>query len=277
MKHILLLTDYSPNAHNAVDYALQLFEKQACTFHLCHIKKAKNYISDDLMSSGSKSIYGALVKDEKSKLKALAKELKARYRNSLHKFKVQVDVDSFIDAIKQNIEINTIDLLVMGSNGASNAEESIFGSNTLKVIRNINLPTLVIPIDFKYRALNDILLPLDTYDPSDSDVFREFLAFSKPYNSTLHILRITNSEIIDDAGASEEEHLNDIITENDFKYHYIKNVPLHFSASNYIQTHNIDLMVLMVQNRTLFERLFFGSNTIRLTKQLEIPLMVYHY
>jgi nucleotide-binding universal stress UspA family protein len=277
MKNILLLTDYSTIALNGMHYALQLFEKQECTFFICHVKKVKNFISDDLISGNSGSVYKTLIKDDKLKLKALSKGLQEQYKNNLHKFKIIVDYDAFIPSIKQNIKHHHIDLLVMGSNGASNAAESIFGSNTLKVIRNIDFPTLVIPENYRFSPLKDILLPLDKYDPSEGRLFKKFLEFSKPHGSVLHILRITDNENAPDDDTEELEHLKQIITDNDFEYHYIKNVPLHFSVSNYIQTHHVDMMVLFEQTESFFERFFFGSATTRLSQDLETPLLVYHY
>ncbi|MBO3115977.1 universal stress protein [Winogradskyella sp. DF17] len=277
MKHILLLTDYSTIALNGMHYALQLFAKVPCTFYVCHIKKAKSYISDDLITSSSASVYKSLIKDEKLKLKAITSGLKNQYHNPLHKFKVIVDYDAFIDSIKQNIEHYNIEMVVMGSNGASNAAESIFGSNTLKVIRNIDIPTLVIPELYRYSPLHDILLPLDSYDPNDGDLFTRFLEFSKPYKSKLHILRITDTADAKNDNDDELQHLSQIITDNEFEYHYIKNVPIHFSVSNYIQTHHIDLMVLFEQTESFFNRFFFGSATTRLSQDLVTPLLVYHY
>lgn len=276
MRHILLLTDYSTIALNGMHYALQLFEKESCTFYVCHIKKAKNYISDDLMTSSSESLYKSLIKNDKLQLKSISNGLKERYNNKMHKFKVIVDYDAFIDSIKQNIEHHNIDMIVMGSNGASNAAESIFGSNTLKVIRNIAIPTLVIPENYRYTPIQDVLLPLDNYDPSTGKLFNRFLKFTKSHKSTLHILRIANKDAADD-NLEELEHLKEIITDNNFEYHYIKNVPLHFSVNNYIQTHHIDLMVLFEQAESFFDRFFFGSATTRLSQDLETPLLVYHY
>lgn len=277
MKHILLLTDYSTIALNAIHYALQLFQKHKCTFYLCHIKKAKSYISDDLISGTSASIYESLITNEKMKLEAIIEGLKSMYSNDSHQFQATVDYDSFLDSIKQNISNYNIDFIVMGSNGASNAAESIFGSNTLKVIRNIDIPTLIIPENYTYSPLQDILLPLDTYDPSEGQLFMRFLEFTKPYNSTLHVLRITDNKDTPETNLKEHENLKRLITDTDFKYHYIKNVPFHFSVNNYIQTRHIDLMVLFEQTESFFERFFFGSPTTRLSQQLETPLLVYHY
>lgn len=276
MTNILLLTDYSKNALNAMHYAMQLFANQNCNFYLCHIRKAKHYISDDLMTSGSKSLYGALVKDEKQRLKQIVEKLQLKYNNGLHTFHVSVDVDTFIDAIKQNAVHHNIDMIVMGSNGASNAAESIFGSNTLKVIRNIDIPTLVVPENYRYSPIQDVLLPLDSYDLNNGQLFYEFLRFCKPHKSTLHILRIANKDAPDD-NLEELEHLKEIITDNEFEYHYVKNVPLHFSVNNYLQTHQIDLLVLFEQAESFFDRFFFGSTTTRLSQDLETPLVVYHY
>ncbi len=138
MKTILLLTDFSDSATNAIHYAMRFFESETCVFHLIHVHKAGTFISDDLMTSPTESIYESFTKVPKQKLNAIVEDLKENYKNPNHTFEIIVDFDVFTDAINQAIKSNSIDYVVMGSNGATGAIEVVFGSNAINVINTVS-------------------------------------------------------------------------------------------------------------------------------------------
>ncbi len=55
-------------------------------------------------------------------------------------------------------EKNNIDLIVMGSQGASGLQEMFIGSNTEKVVRRSNVPVLVIKTSVEDFVVNDIII-----------------------------------------------------------------------------------------------------------------------
>ena len=76
MKNILLLTDFSKSANNAIIYALYHFNYSPCHFFLMYVYKSGNFIMDDLMTSSSDTVYDAIIKDEKQELEHSLKKLK---------------------------------------------------------------------------------------------------------------------------------------------------------------------------------------------------------
>ena len=79
---------------------------------------------------------------------------------------------------------------MLGSNGATGAKEVVFGSNTLNVIRHIDIATLIIPEGYKYLECKEILLPLDPEDTLGGDAFNKIIDFIELHNLHLHVLRI---------------------------------------------------------------------------------------
>lgn len=272
MKNILLLTDFSENAKNAIDYAMHFYKKDECTFYVLHVHKAGTYTSSDLMLSGSESIYSAIVKKPKEDLVRLIEVLKKEYNNEKHTFKSIVDFDVFTDAVNQAVELNDIDYIVVGSNGATNAKEVVFGSNTLNIIRNVHCPTIIVPEGFKYDPLTNILLALDSQDSLNCPAFSQVERFIEEHPQHLHVLRINpndeHSEIVHD----DKEHLKYINCE----YQIINNVPLHYALSSYTQTNTIDKVALIVKKENFFERFFGGSATTLVSKNIHIPLIIFH-
>ena len=161
MKKILLLTDFSENSINAMDYALKLFKNDFCDFFVLNVQSSLHYASDDLMASKSgESLYDVLISEHKTKLKRIVDYLKLNANERLHTFKPIVDYDLFVEAVKQTIEKENIEYVVMGTNGASNLREAIMGSNALKILRHVNCNTLVVPEGYTYNQPNTIVLAL---------------------------------------------------------------------------------------------------------------------
>jgi nucleotide-binding universal stress UspA family protein len=276
MKHILLLTDFSDNSINAIDYALKLFSGYNCNFYVLHVELSNTYLSDDLMAGGNQSIYDSLVKKSKTKLKTLLKDLESKTKDEDFNFELLIDHDVFTDAIKQVIKVKEIDLIVMGTNGVTGAKEVVFGSNTINVIRKVNCPTLVIPEDFEYRAPKQVLLPLDSYDALSGEAFDAVLNFIKRFGNKLHLVRV-NPTKDDSAELLRDKHnINALLKDLDFEYHVVTEIPMPHVVDSYVQINKIDIITLLVQEESLFERFFIGSSTTQISNKLRVPLLVFH-
>lgn len=275
MKNILLLTDFSKNALNAVNYAIELFGDN-CNYNMLHVKSSTSYTTDNILTAGNESIYETFIKTAKEKLEQLAIELKVKFKSKKLKIETIVDFDVLTDAINQVVKSREIDLVVMGTNGITGAKEVIFGSNTINVIRKVDCDTLVIPENFKFREIKEIVLPLDSLDSIIGRTFTRLLQFVKKYESKIHLLRINQTGSIPDAQLRDKERIKNFTKEISYSYNIVNNVPMHYAVSSFIQTHKIDLMILIEQKELMFERFFMGSTTTKIGNNLTVPLLVFH-
>lgn len=276
MKKILLLTDFSENSKNAIRYALELFRTHECTFTVLHVQSSTSYISDDLMQKGNISLYDSLIKTSKNKLGSLVNDFEKEFKNENYNFQFRVDYDVLTDAINQIIEKEQKDLVVMGTNGVTGAKEVLFGSNTINVIRKVDCPTMVIPEGFKYRKPKEILLPIDQIDSIKDSAIMAASKFIKRFSKKIHLLRILPDNVEAKEKVKDSKYIEDFLKENDYEFHIIKNVPIQHTVNCYTQTHNIDLMVLLVHTEGLFERFFTGSPTTQISNSLQVPLVLFH-
>lgn len=276
MKHILLLTDFSENSLNAIDYSMNLFKGNPCDFFVLHVKSSDSYTTDDLMAVGNESIYNTIVKDGKEELDRMVLDLKTRLNSENFTFQTIVDFDNLTDAINQVVETKSIDLIVMGTNGVTGAKEVVFGSNTINVIRTIDCPTLVVPKGFDFRTANEVLLPLDAEDTLSGNAFNRASKFTNRFSKKIHVLRIIpNSDNLPE-DQEDKRHLDNFLKNIDTEYHIVNDIPMNYVVDCYIQTHKIDLMILLVQAESLLERFFMGSPTTRISNSIRVPLLVFH-
>lgn len=272
MKSILLLTDFSDNANNAIHYAMKFFKSEPCVFHVMHVHKARTFISDDLMTSSTESIYESFTKVPKEKLTNLVEDLKATYTNPHHTFETIVDFDVFTDAITQAVKRNSVDMIVIGSNGATGAREIIFGSNTIKVLRHVVCKTLIIPSSYTFKPISNFLLSLQFNDRLHSKQLDIINNFIQNYNLKLHVLRVCSKEETTDIVLQDKKVINK------FNGYYAVEDHLTFyeAVKTYLETNTIEMTGLIVHDKTFIERVFTKSPAIELSKIIKLPLMIFH-
>lgn len=267
MKRILLPTDFSENSLNAIDYAMAIFENQSCEFTFLNVQKPSEYISDDIYTASPDfSIYEAIANDNKQKLIALKDQYAKKFESQPFYFEAHYDFDNFTDAIQQLVAAKNIELIVMGTNGATNASEILFGSNTLQVIRLVRCPILAIPAGFKFNGLSSMLFTLrdqDHYHPNAMAPLGEIVSDRKV---SLEVLQLdTHNKLPPNKVLEKFSAVN---------YHRVEGVPTPEAISSYEQLLPIDIHAIFIRPKSFFERIFSGSNTSKIAYQSRVPLLV---
>ena len=146
MKRILIPTDFSENSWNAIKYGLALFQDSKNTFYLLHVNPIPAYSgAGSSVRAASRMMDEALLKSNKEDLDEIITKIKELPFNTEHTFISYSTHDYFIDCIKREVQDKTIDLIIMGTKGASGIKEITLGSNTGDVITRVKCPLLAVP------------------------------------------------------------------------------------------------------------------------------------
>jgi len=270
MKSILLLTDFSDSANNAIHYAMHFFKSDSCVFHVMHVHKAGSFITDDLMTTPTENIYESITRIPEQKLKSLIKHLKDEYHNEEHSFNIIIDFDVFTDAIKQIVEANSIDIIVLGSNGKTGAKEVLFGSNTINVIKHVSCKTMVIPTDYKFKPIQNFLLPLQCNDIINSEQLYTIEDFYKFNNFKFHILRVCKNE--KSKVKYDLNHLEGL----DWTYSIDDRKNFFDAVTSYLKENSIDMTSLIIRDQSFIMRFLTETPVLELSKVIKLPLLIFH-
>ncbi|MBQ4802979.1 universal stress protein [Aquimarina sp. MMG015] len=275
MKNILLPTDFSENSRNAINYAMRFFENELCTFYILNVQKASLYMTDDLMAAPmNTSVHQSVINTSKEKLNELTKYLQKETTNQKYSFKGITDYDVFTDAIKQAVKSKKIDLIIMGSNGATGAREVVFGSNTLNVIRKVDCPVLVIPQGYVFENLKTVLYTLDDNDHFNTEGMDPLVDTVVKYKSSLRILKIKEDDTVTIAEFDDKKQLKDFFKNINHTFHSITNVPSALAIDSFVQIMNIDMNAMFIQKETFIERFFYGSEASKISYRTRVPLLI---
>lgn len=162
MKSILVPTDLSENAANAVAYALQFSKDTNVPLVFLHATRPMIDMPDVSMEFYDPIIYS----DEKEQIQFVQNHLELVANqigislleiNYSIKLKIGFAVDEIITASNKK----SIDLIMMGTNGASGIDKFILGSITASVIKKSSKPVFAIPNGYQYSKLNKIVFATD--------------------------------------------------------------------------------------------------------------------
>lgn len=280
MKNILIPTDFSESAENALNYCLNYFKQDTCTFYLLSIHKAWEYTSDDLMSSSSASVYSSLIGENKEQLQELIIRLEKEYENQNYTFHSISDYDVFTDAINQVIELKNIDLIVMGTDGATGAKEAIFGSHTLRVIRQVNCPLLVIPVTTIFAQPEKLLFTLDYNHQFEKGALQPFLEILGTRKISIEVIKMCledDSEINGNSVRQQElSEIKSFFQNYETTIHCVKDVSTAEAINSVVQVLKIDINVIPVKREEFIKRLLFGSAISKIIYTTKVPLFIIH-
>lgn len=275
MKKILIPTDFSENAWNAIVYSLQLFKDETCTFHLLNTYTPIIFQYDyTTVSSSQYKLVDTMKKVSETKLKEVLKRIQNQFNNPKHHFLSSSAFNTLPLEINELCSDNTIDMIVMGTKGASGVKEVLFGSNTIHVLKNAKCPVLAIPSEFSFEAPHEILFPSDYEINFQEKHIQPIVNIASTYHSRVNILNVRYENNL-----SEEQERNRKMLEPFFEhiallFHDIKNQSVTGAIENFQLKIRVNLLVMINNKRSFFENLFFKSKINQIGFHLNIPLLV---
>ncbi|MCG2431879.1 universal stress protein [Aequorivita xiaoshiensis] len=273
MKNILLPTDFSKNSKNAIEYSLKLFEGETVTFHILNSQKPTGYMTADVLyGAAGDSVYDGILNDNKKELEKLIRYCETQSEGENFTFVPKIDFDNIVDAVNQAVSLNNIELIIMGTNGATGAEEVVFGSNTLKLIRKANCPVLAIPEGYVYNKIESVLLSVNSQYELKTDGLAVVLDIIRKHDATLKILNIEENNVeVDPPNGNNFDQLKDINIER----FCIRKIPSAVAIDAFTQLIPVQLHAMFVERKSLLDRFIYGSETSKISYSSKVPLLIF--
>lgn len=267
MKTILVPTDFSTNANNAIKYANDFA-------HLVNNKIVLLHAYIPLVGKYN-IIPGIVAEDiaiEKNNSQKKLEKLRSKYLTA--KNISLVKIGDPIDEIFDTANKNKSQLIIMGTHGSSGLKRLLFGSNTSDVISKSNIPVLAIPQRYKFKKINTIVYASDLKNTINE--LKHIIPIAKQLDATIEVLNLNYS-------SSENENKNSILDKKIKSLSYKKIILVEQKASfektmieqikNYLVKRKPQILVMFPENKAWFDKLFVSSKTEELANQLKLPLL----
>ncbi len=274
MKKILVPTDFSSDAANAVKFAYLFAKENNCKFSLLNVYNFAVYdpnmppeiLSDVIKQSSENSTEG---------LDLLIKDFEKTYPDFKNYLVDKIVAEgNTIEAIEKTASDGKYDLIMMGTKGASGIEEVLIGSNAYSVLSKSKIPVLVVPENSQYNGLGNILYAVDLTCSEVSAVneLQGLVDLNKKDLTFLHLSGELEEDLTNDEKICFDE-IKDKLKDVSYKFEFAKCVNISDCLEKMIHTLKADLLIVSKKKRDFLENLFHASVSKKLACHTDIPLL----
>ena len=276
MKKILLPTDFSDNALNAINYALNLYKDENCKFYLLNTYTPIIYNYDYRMSAGGYlgEVVDIIRENSLEKLNAIEKELKEKFKNPKHQFETISSFSLLTDEINDIVDKHTIDLIIMGTKGATRAKEILFGTNTIHVIKKSKCPVLAVPDGYFFEEPKEILFPTDYNVDYSVKQMQTLKTITEIFDSKVHIVNVSHGIDLSETQNTNKATLEKIFTPVKHASYRVDDQPIPQAINEFQKSTYVQLLMMINNKHSFFENLFFKPVINQIGFHLNIPFLV---
>lgn len=276
MKEILVPTDFSAAAENAVNFAVQSAKLAKTNLLLLHAFELNGDVYTDYMGV-NRAFNQSQFQEVKENLAQVARQIE-------NKESIIADTTVFKGSVREGIlqleKEKNIDLVIMGTAGANGLLHKIWGSKTSAIIEKTTVPLLAIPVEYKWKKPAKILLATNHFE-TDQKILGIIFELAECYKATVELVVFTNEE--QDTAFTYLEHDRNIPAyeawlDEKYSFDYIQVTHLfgndfEQALENFISQNNIDLLAMVTYKKSFADRLFHPSITKRISYHTKIPLL----
>ncbi len=273
MKKILVPTDFSKQAENALKVAAQLAKKNKSEIYLLHMLELPLNLVDKANSSGSslpESLFFMKLAHKRFK-----EVLSSDYLKGITVYETVLFHEAF-DGIIEIAKKNEVDLIIMGSHGSSGFKEMFIGSNTEKVVRTSNIPVLVIKNEHATFSIKNFIFATD-FSEECKKPFKEAVKFAESVKAKIHLLFIntaTNFVTTSEANDIMNKFLEGMELTN-YTLNIYNDTSVEKGVLNYAQAVNADLIGMATHGRKGLSHFFNGSVSEDLVNHARRPVITF--
>ena len=274
MKTIIVPTDFSPIATNAINFASDMATNINASLMLLHVYHVPVSMTDVpvVMVSAEE-----LRKSSEAKLQEIKDAL---MHITSGKIKVYTDarLGDVSDEIEDVCKLIQPFAVIMGTRGTSGVERILFGSTTLTAIRHLKWPVIVVPPGKEYgTGIKKIGFACDFDKVVESTPIHFIKSMVKEFGAELHVLNVDyESKHFKPETPEESLMLHTLLEDLNPNYHFINHVDIEDGINEFVEENNIDLLITIPKKHKLLDSLFKHSSSKQLVTQSHVPVMCVH-
>ncbi|MBN9285200.1 MULTISPECIES: universal stress protein [Flavobacterium] len=272
MKKILVPTDFSDHAEYALKVAAQIARKNDGEIVLLHMLELPHEGSDAIGSGHEIPEIMFFKKKAEERLDEIANSSILSGINVTQITKLERAFDGVLDISNKN----EIDLIVMGSHGASGFKEMFIGSNTEKVVRHSEVPVLVIKKESDNFNVDKFVFASDFTDEVKKP-FEKVVEFANQFNAKIHLLMVNTPNNFKSTAVAEKM-MADFITPfsiNNYSTHIYNDVNVEKGVLHFAKNIDADLIGISTHGRKGISHFFNGSISEDLVNHAKRPVVTF--
>lgn len=271
MKTIIVATDFSPAALNAVNYAAemaQVIKAKLLLLHVYNLPVGYNGVPltvnvDDIKNvadNNMNELKAAVIKKNDDKISVETK----------------IRLGAFFPELKDVCEHVHPYTVIIGSQGTTATERILFGGHAVYAMKHLLWPIITVPEGVSFSSIKKIGLACDFDGVLDTTPVEEIKLLVNDFNAELLVLNTGKKNELDPDVVFESGLLNEMIGDLRPNYHFITNEKTDESIMQFAEQNNIDLLIVLPKRHGLMEMLVHRSHTKNLVLHSHVPVMALH-
>ena len=277
IKNILVPTDFSDYGDRAVDSAITVAKQFNAKVHLFHSID----LPDIIIDQPTEAVH---IESFKASIAQWSDTKMQGYQQKIIEANLDCSIDQvfgdFLAEVENRVKSLAIDLVIMGSQGASGKKEWFIGSNTQKALRKLHIPVIVVKNRMEELSFSKVLF-VSGLNLNERPAFKRFLSFISHFNvEELHIMSVNTKVFFTQPGIVMKEALKEfeqIAVDFKTKTHFFSDTSVDSGVRNFIKENDIDFVGMSHNVRHPIKRLFQGSNVEIVANHCDVPLMAVDY
>lgn len=277
-KRILVPTDFSKNALNAIRYALNLYKEIKCEFYFLNVFRLDSYSTDNLFipEPGSAEYEAAKTRSEEE-FNKLLDILKLHHNNVKHSYHTISTFNFLEEALKQIIAEKDIDLVVMGTQGATGAKGLIFGSNTVNTMEKIReCPVLAVPENVRFSSPKEIVFPTDYKSAFKRKELSYLIEISKMHDTAIRVLYVAKKVELNDEQLNNQKLLGDILGTLNHSFHTLSLKDVSDGLTSFVESRDSDMIAFINRKHFFFSSIFSKPMVKEIGYNAIVPILALH-
>ena len=274
MKTLIVPTDFSPAAINAMNYAADMALQIKADLTLLNVYQIPVAVTDTPLAFIS---VDELRESAERQLEEARKGL-----DHITSGKLTINCVTVLGDAAEEIQVlcekTQPFAVIMGTMGHSAIERTLFGSTTLKVIRQITWPVITVPIGKEYGSgIRKVGFACDFREVAETTPISAIRDFIKEFGADLHVLNVDHDNQQDKTELkAQQQLLEKSLTDMTPTYHFIRDKDIEEGINEFAETNNLDLLITVPKKHRRLESLFKKSSTRLLVFESHVPVMCVH-
>ena len=275
--YLLVPTDFSPCAHQALRYALDLAQRTQAgllLYHAVHLPVGGRH------GLTAHKLVEQMQADAHARFGQLCRQVPALAQVP---HQTLVEVGYLFENVVALLDRRRIDLIVMGTRGAHQVVGRLLGSNASRLMGQGLCPVLAVPerIPAPQQPPRRILFATDYATVTTERTLQPLVALAQAYEADITVLKVVagaavppNADPMPVATAPppDQVHLQMFFERVRASYYLSQHDDVEEGIEDFIRLHHIDLLAMMPRRHSVFRQLFHGSHTRRMALRTDLPL-----
>lgn len=275
MRKIIVPTDFSETAMNAIRYAVELFKYERSEFIIVNAYADEVYENTREMSQEFFEEYKLSVEIATNKaLQKVVADILEISPNPKHKYDYVSKFGSLVDEVNDLVDKIDSDIVIMGTKGKSNKREVTFGSETLQVIKYVKCPVLAVPVGFHGFPPKNILFPTDYMVPFKRRELKLLSTLAARNVTKIKFALISNSEEMSHRQKDNQSFLSCCIEDVQTVFMQIPGTNISETVNRLIAEDSIEMLVMINHRHSYLENILYRSTIEKIGLEISIPFLV---